>query len=281
MGEFLRPQRLAFAPCELTFIWIPIEASSVMILLDDKVCLITGAGRNIGRGIARVFAAHNATVIVNDLDADIAKRVTDELPTPADQQHGSIMADVTDESSVQQMQDQILDGFGELDVLVNNVGYSVRENVLNTEAKEWEDVLQRNLTSTFLCTKYLGETLAETGGGSIINLASQLGHVPKPNNLSYCTAKAGILNFTRQAALDLARSQIRVNSISPGRIGSPVGEESIPADRDTHNIPLGRIGRPEDVGNVALFLASDLAAYVTAVDIPVHGGERSYELTPG
>jgi NAD(P)-dependent dehydrogenase (short-subunit alcohol dehydrogenase family) len=162
--------------------------------------------------------------------------------------------------------------FGQIDVLVNNVAITDHKTVLDLDEDEWERVLRVTLTSVFLCCKYVGGQMVQQGrGGSIINMASTSGHRGRANATSYTAAKGGVLNLTRSLAIQLAPYKIRVNSLTPNRIGSPVGEDLVREGGSVKNL-VGRNGVPLDVANAALFLASDDAAFITAADLMVDGG---------
>lgn len=242
-------------------------------LLEGDVAVVTGAGRNVGEGIAQTLAAEGASVVVNDVDEERAQSVVNSLDAANGQDHSTLVLDATDPAAVEAAADTVADRYGRVDVLVNNLGYAENESVFDVSVEEWRRVLDLTLTSTFLWTKYVGPVMAASGGGEIVNLASNLAHEAIPEKAAYCAAKGGVLNLTRQLAIDLADDDIRVNSISPGLVGDPVGTTS-PRDPETHEqrVPLGRIGRPEDVGNAALFLVSDLSGYVTGADLGVDGG---------
>jgi len=242
-------------------------------LLQGEVAIVTGAGRNVGAGIARTLAAEGASIVVNDVDADRAESVVESLPSTAEQDHSTLIVDATDPQSVADAADAVAERYDSVDILINNLGYAENKSVFDVSVEEWNRVLDLTLTSTFLWTKYVGRVIADTDGGKIVNLASNLAHEAIPEKAAYCAAKGGVLNLTRQLAIDLAEYDIRVNSISPGLIGDPVGTTT-PRDPDVHvpRIPRGRIGEPEDVGNAVLFLVSDLADYVTGSDLGVDGG---------
>lgn len=245
-------------------------------LLDGKIAFITGAGRNIGAGIARRFAENGATVIINDIDEERAQEVVESLSTDHGQEHRALVDDATDSVEVAAMAETVREEYGGLDVLVNNLGYAVNKDVFETTEEEWHQVLDLTLTSGFLCTKHFGELLVDSGGGSIINLASRLASVGSSDKVAYCAAKGGVLNMTNQLAIDFAEHDVRVNAISPGNVGAPVGlAEGRGGGFDTSSIPLDRVGEPEDVADAALFLASDMADYISGANIPVDGGKSA------
>lgn len=241
-------------------------------LLHGKTAVVTGAGRNVGRGIAERLASHGATVGINDIDETRAKKVIEQLPSKENQNHKRFILDGTDPEAVRSGAKSIENEFDNLDILVNNLGYAVNKNVFDTSIDEWHQVLDLTLTSGFLWTKFVGQQIADSGGGSIINIASVLGHQGQTNKLAYCAAKGGIVNMTRQLALDLADYNIRVNSITPSFVGDPVGSDTGREERDPSVVPLGRLGKPEDIGDAAVYLSSALSDYVTGADIRVTGG---------
>jgi meso-butanediol dehydrogenase/(S,S)-butanediol dehydrogenase/diacetyl reductase len=245
-------------------------------LLEGQVAVITGAGRNIGAGIAERFAEHGAAVVVNDADEGRATEVVESLATEHGQRHRALVCDATDPDEVAGAAEVIKDEYGGVDVLVNNLGYAVNKGVFETSLEEWHQVLDLTLTSGFLWTKHVGAVMAESDGGSVINLASRLASVGSNDKIAYCAAKGGVLNMTNQLAIDLAEKGIRVNAISPGNVGAPVGmAEGRGGGFDTSSIPLDRVGEPGDVADTALFLASDMADYISGANIPVDGGKSA------
>lgn len=241
-------------------------------MLTGQTAVVTGAGRHIGRAIAETFAEHGANVVVNDVDEDRVTEVVDSLPVEDSLDHLALVADATDPDTVAGAVKQIEQQYGGVDVLVNNVGYAVNKDIFETSVEEWHQVLNLCLTSGFLWTKYVTPVMADGSGGAVVNLASTLGDHGYEKKVAYCAAKGGVMNMTRQLAIDLAPYEIRVNSISPGLIGDPVGRETGRENRNADSIPLDRLGEPEDIAKVALFLASDLAGYITGVDLYVDGG---------
>lgn len=241
--------------------------------LDGTVCIVTGAGRNIGRGMVERFAEEGASVAVVDLDegrgSETAAAINDTFDTGRAR---FVEADLTDESEVEEMVDTVVDAWGQIDGLVNNVAYSVNKSVLDITEDEWDKVFAVTLKSAFFCTKHAAPVMAESGGGAIVNVASTSAHRGTPQKVAYCTAKSGILNFTRQTAVDLAEDDIRVNTLSPTRTGGAVGFEEGGPGRNTKGILRGRLGEPQDHAAAAVYLLSDEADFVTGIEIPVDGG---------
>jgi len=239
--------------------------------VDEKVCIVTGAGRNIGRAVAERLAEEGANVVVVDLDergVDVAGEINE-----ADSGEALfVQCDVTDEDAVASMVERTVERWGAVDGLVNNVAYAANKSVLDCTEAEWDRVMDLSLKSAFLCTKHAARAMIESGGGSIVNVASTSGHRGTPNKAAYCSAKGGLLNFTRQTAVDLAEHDIRVNTQTPTRTGSAVGFESGGPGRNTDGILRDRLGEPIDHANAALFLLSDEADFVNGTELVVDGG---------
>jgi NAD(P)-dependent dehydrogenase (short-subunit alcohol dehydrogenase family) len=240
--------------------------------LQDRVAIVTGAGRNIGEAVASVFAEEGARVAVVDMDRSRAGTVADRLNASRPGAALPLVCDVSSRDDVQRMISAVVSRLGGIDVLVNNVAITDRKTILDLEEEEWDRVLRVTLTSVFLCSKYASRQMALQGrGGSIINMASTSGHRGRANATAYTAAKGGVLNLTRSLAIQLAPYRIRVNSLTPNRVGSPVGEDAVREGGSVKNL-VGRNGAPLDVARAALFLASDDAQFITAADLLVDGG---------
>jgi len=236
------------------------------MLLKDKIALVTGSTHNIGLGIARAFAREGAKVVVHSRHEEDAQKIAREL-------NGDFFAaDVAKPDQVAAMFDHIKKKHGRLDILVNSVAHSAKGGVLETPLEEWNRVMTINLTGYFLCIQQAGRMMQEQGGGSIINISAGSGERSSPGGAAYSVSKGAINSLTRQAAADLAPN-IRVNGLISGLVGTPIGSKDMGSRKPEYDIiPLRRIGRPEDVAEAAVFLASDKASYITNTILPVDGG---------
>ena len=240
--------------------------------LKDKVAIVTGAGRNIGEEVAKIFVQEGARAAVVDLDKDRAERVAGEINAARADRAFPVLCDVTSAADVEKMVKTVVGRWGGVDILVNNAAWTDRKNLLDVSEEEWDKVMAVSLKSVFLCTKFAARAMIDgKRSGRIINMASTSGHGGRKDATAYSAAKAGVLNLTRSLAIQLATYGIRVNSISPNRIGSPVGEDVVPENRFVKNL-VGRRGTPKDIAYATLFLASDEADFITAVDLLVDGG---------
>jgi NAD(P)-dependent dehydrogenase (short-subunit alcohol dehydrogenase family) len=244
------------------------------MLLQDRVAFITGAGSGIGRAIAQAFAGQGAKVALADVDLEAARRAAGEL-SDAGGAALPLRADVTSPDEVSAALQATVDAFGGLDILVNNAGVCALEPLEEISLESWNRVLAVNLTGAFLCAQAALPYLRRSRCGRIINLGSVAGRVGGlAVGAHYSVSKAGLMCLTKVLAKMLAREGITANSISPGTT-----ETALTADWDEsikeslrQQIPLGRLGRPDDVAPAAVFLASDGAAYVTGATLDVNGG---------
>lgn len=251
-------------------------------LLDfsGRVALITGAGHGLGRGIARRFAEAGAQVVAHyHTSADAAR----ELAAGINRTGGhceALQADLTAADQVDRLFEQVQSRFGRLDVLVNNAGLFFERPLLEMTPEEWEQVVAANLRTVFLCTRAAAPWMARQGGGAVINIATLETHAPAPGHSHYDAAKAGVVMFTRSAAQELGPQGIRVNAVSPGLIWREGIEQTWPQGVDAwqRNAPLARLGRPEDVADACLFLASPAARWITGVNLLVDGGMTARSL---
>lgn len=246
--------------------------------LEGKVAIVTGASRGIGRAIAVRFAREGARVVAaqrtvdegNSLVAEIAKAGGEAI---------SVLTDVRDEASVKAMVDASLAAFGTVDILCNNAGVGLIRSVVDTTSDEYDAVMDTNVRGVFLCMRFgIPPMLAR--GGSVINIASVASYVGFPRDAAYCTSKGAVLMLTRQAALDFAPKDVRVNAICPGFIETPMLVQYCASQPNPDSAyqevvglhPMGRLGTPEDVAGAAVYFASDDSKWVTGASLAVDGG---------
>jgi glucose 1-dehydrogenase len=247
--------------------------------LDGKVALVTGAGSGIGHAIAQCFGREGASVVVNyfgyETEAEqLAKELSESCPSIA------VKADVSNSTEVRRMVDQAVKAFGRIDVLVNNAGIESSHPFLDIPDAIWDKTLDIDLRGAFICAQACGRVMRDHGGGSIVNISSIHEDFPFPGFTHYCAAKGGLRMMMRNAALELAPFKIRVNNIAPGAIVTPINAATLDDPEKLKAIkqivPLGRMGKPEEVAQVALFLASDRSSYVTGSTYYVDGGMVRY-----
>jgi 3-oxoacyl-[acyl-carrier protein] reductase len=241
--------------------------------LKDKVAIITGAGRGIGRAIALQLAREGGSLACWDIDEQSAAQTAGEVKTMGRSALSS-QVDVTELGQVTAAVEDVLKEFSHIDILVNNAGIT-RDNLLaRMSPQEWAQVLDVNLKGTFHCTKAVVRQMMKQRSGRIVNIASVVGLMGNPGQANYCASKAGIIGFTKAMAKELASRAITVNAVAPGFIDTEMTKKL--GDQSKENflqaIPLRRLGTPEDVALVVLFLVSEDAGYVTGQVINVDGG---------
>lgn len=252
-----------------------IPTVAKLLDLSGRTAIVTGASSGIGGGIARRFAKAGARVVCHcNANRDGAERVVEAIRT-AGGQASVFQADISAGSGAQDLVDHAASAFGGADILVNNAGQQPVRMLADMEAGDWNTMMAANVAGPFLLVKAFAEALRKRGTpGAVVNIASIEGHSPAPGHAHYATSKAALLMFTKAAALELGRYGIRVNAISPGLIHREGIEEGWPegVGRWKAAAPLVRLGRPEDIGDAALFLASDAARWITGADLVVDGG---------
>ena len=243
-------------------------------LLDGKRALITGGGSGIGEGIARAMVAHGAEVIVVDVNVTGAERVASSIGA------AHYKLDVSDRTAVDALAAEIMREIGPISVLVNNAGIIRRAKIDDPATREhWDATMAVNLDGPYNMVTAFQNQLKQTRG-SVINIGSIQSFVALPNSAAYTTSKTGIRGLTKALAIELSPHGVRVNAIGPGMIATPLnaGARQNPdyMNNFTNRVPLGRLGEPADIAGPAVFLASDLACYVTGVTLPVDGGFLAY-----
>jgi 3-oxoacyl-[acyl-carrier protein] reductase len=244
-------------------------------MLNGKVILITGASRGIGRATALLAAQNHAQVIVNyQKNAERAEKLVTEI-TALGLSATAIQADVTKEEEVREMFRRIREQYGRLDILVNNAGIMKNNLLMMTKLQEYQEVMDVNCRGTFICTQYAAKMMMRQKSGTIINLASIVGVYGNRGQSAYASSKSFVIGFTKCAAKELGAFNITVNAVAPGFIATDLTVDTKQQVKEEilHNIALGRIGTPEDVAKVILFLGSDLAGYISGQVIGVDGCE--------
>jgi gluconate 5-dehydrogenase len=244
---------------------------------NDKVVLVTGAGRGIGRALAQAFAAQGARLAANDI-TPVNLDETVAVIRAAGGQARPYLADVANKMAVQTMIEQVLDDWERIDILVNNAGVEPHASLLDLDEWDWRRALDVNLTGPFLLIQSAGRVMREQGGGVIVNIGSIAGRAHGLKDRSaYVASKMGLVGLTREAARELAAYNIRVNAICPGVIETEMTaalrQNPEMVAKWLEEIPQGRLGRPQEVAGLALFLCSDAAAYLTGQAINLDGGK--------
>jgi NAD(P)-dependent dehydrogenase (short-subunit alcohol dehydrogenase family) len=246
-------------------------------LLDfsGKVVVVTGAGQGIGAGIAGRFGEAGAAVVVNYRSSEEGAKTVVERIKGLGRKAVAVKADVSGADGVEELIGATVKDFGRVDVLVNNAGTYPLASVLEMTEEEWDAMIDSNLRSVFLCTQAAARQMVKQGGGgAIVNIASIEAENPAPSHSHYNAAKAGVVMHTRAAAQELGRHGIRVNAVSPGLIWREGLDKDWPdgVQRYQKAVPLGRLGRADDVADACLFLASAAARWITGANLVVDGG---------
>ncbi len=241
--------------------------------LKDKVALITGGARGIGRAIAITFAREGADVVVADVNLEIAGQTAAEIQSLG-RKSLALEMDVTNFEKVEEGINKILDKMGKVDILVNNAGITKDNLLLRMSQADWDAVINVNLKGTFNCIKAVTRPMIKQRSGKIISIASIIGLMGNPGQANYAASKAGIIALTKTVAKELASRNINANAVAPGFIQTAMTDklsEDI-KKKMMEAIPLAKLGTPEDVANVCLFLASEESSYITGQVITIDGG---------
>ena len=244
------------------------------MLLDGKTALVTGASRGIGRAIALCLAAEGARVAINYAGN---VKAAEEVKAAIEAAGGTAIlcqADIADSAAVEAMVANVVKEFGTIDILVNNAGITRDTLLMRMKDEDFAKVLDTNLKGVFYCTKAISKLMMKKRSGRIVNMASVVGLVGNAGQTNYAAAKAGVIGFSKSAARELASRGITVNVVAPGFIGTDMtaGLPESVKEKMLTDIPLGRMGEPEDVASAVLFLASDQASYITGQVVNVDGG---------
>ncbi len=240
--------------------------------LKDKVAIVTGASRGIGRAIALALAGEGASVVVNYASSSEAAEQVVAAITEAGGNALALQADVSQEEQVDTLLKSTIEKYGRVDVLVNNAGITRDNLLLRMKPADWQAVINLNLTGVFLCTRAVSKLMLKQRSGRIINIASVAGQMGNPGQANYSAAKAGVIGFTKTVAKELASRSITVNAVAPGFIATEMTKE-LNSEGILQYIPLARYGEPEEVAGMVRFLAADpAAAYITGQVFNVDGG---------
>ena len=241
--------------------------------LEGKVALITGGARGIGQAIAMAFANEGADIVVADVNLEVAQKTASEIESLG-RKALALEVDVTNYEKVEEGINKILDKFGKVDILVNNAGITKDNLILRMSQAEWDAVINVNLKGTFNCIRAVCRPMVKQRSGRIISIASIIGLMGNPGQANYAASKAGIIALTKTVAKELASRNINANAVAPGFIQTEMTAK-LPEDLKNKMlaaIPLGKLGTPQDIAKVCLFLASDESSYITGQTITVDGG---------
>ncbi|MFC2033922.1 3-oxoacyl-[acyl-carrier-protein] reductase [Chloroflexota bacterium] len=241
--------------------------------LSDRVAIVTGSGRGIGQAIALKLSNVGATVVINDIDEDVANNVAEEIKA-LKRESMAVPSDVSSPAGVEKLVQSTIDKYGKIDILVNNAGIVKDHILIRMSDEDWDDVLSIDLKSVFLCTRAVLRHMTKQRWGRIISIASIVGIVGNAGQANYASAKAGIIGFTRSVAKEVASRSVTVNALAPGfidtRMTQQLAEKYVQELKE--RIPLGFFGTPQDVAEAAAFLASEEARYITGQLLNIDGG---------
>ena len=247
------------------------------MLLDGKVIVVTGGNSGIGKGIVLAMAKEGASVVVDYIaHEDATKQLIDEVEHDGGKAVG-VEADITKAGDLQRMVQKAIDSYGRLDVLVNNAGMETRQSLLDTTEEDYEKVMSVNMKSAFFASQAAAKQFIQQGdGGLILNISSVHEDWPMPGNIAYCVSKGGMRMLTRTAGVELGPHGIRMVNIAPGAVDTPINA-STTSNKDLLGklqdaIPLRKLAEPSDIADVAVFLASGRASYMTSTTVTVDGG---------
>lgn len=240
---------------------------------EGKVALVTGASRGIGRSISQALAARGAKIVAVDLDLPATEEMVEEL-RKSGVEAVAVKGNVTAPGDAEFMVEEGVKAFGRIDILVNNAGITRDGLLVRMKDEDWDAVLTVNLKGAFLCTRAVSKVMTKQRSGRIINIASVVGQMGNAGQANYCASKAGLIGLTKSNARELAKRNITVNAVAPGFIATAMTDALSDKVREelTTQIPLERLGSPDDIANAVVFLASEASGYITGQVIAVNGG---------
>ena len=243
--------------------------------LAGKTALITGASKGLGRAMALALSEAGARMVLVSRNLDLLNETARAIRSTRGEA-AVFQTDVTDEDQVVRLEKTVAQAYGQIQILINNAGMNLRKPVTEFSLAEWRQVMDTNLNSAFLMCRSFVSQMRGQRSGRILNLTSIMSHVALPGRTAYAASKAGLLGFTRALALELAPERITVNGISPGPVATemnaPLMEDPELNQQFLSHIPLGRWGKPEEIGALAVYLCSDEAGFITGADIVIDGG---------
>lgn len=242
-------------------------------MVQDKVAVVTGASRGIGRSISLALAGQGAKIVAVDVDLQATEEFVAELKAQGTEAV-AVQGNVTVSEEVAEMMKAATEAFGRIDILVNNAGITRDALLLRMKDEDWDAVLTVNLKGAFLCSRAAAKIMSKQRYGRIVNIASVVGQMGNAGQANYCASKAGLMGLTRSNARELAKRNVTVNAVAPGFIATAMTDALPEAKRQelAAQIPLERLGSSEDIAHAVLFLASDQAAYITGQVLGVNGG---------
>lgn len=255
----------------------------------DRVAIVTGGGKGIGRGICEYMAGLGGRMVVVDIDLDAAKDIVEKIKGDG----GEAMAlkvDVTQKSEVQAMAAEVLKAYGKIDILVNNAGMDQKGSITELEESTWDMLISLNLKGVFLCTQAVVPSMIERRYGRVVNISSMAGKTGEPFTSPYCATKFGVIGFTQSIALEVGKYNITINAVCPGPVETELMRNSVAQSAKIKGMapedflqeffidptPMGRIAKPEDVARAVSFLASDEAEFITGSTLNVSGGREMH-----
>lgn len=248
--------------------------------LENKIALVTGASKGVGKAIALRFAREGATVLLASRGIESLRTLSEQINSEGGNSL-AIVVDVADSASVQLAIDRAVEGFGRLDIMVNNAGMTMTKPTAELSAEQWREALETNLFGVFYGCHSAGRQMISQGQGCIINISSIFGQLAAPMRAAYCTSKSGVDMLTKVLAAEWACNNIRINAIAPGYIRTEMVQKLIDGkvfslEEIANRTPQGRIGTVEDIAEAAVFVASDAASFMTGSIVTIDGGWSAY-----